>query len=63
MMGLSEGHIRHCCRNYVDGGGSGRAYLPPGFGAFRWAGVYVIYLRSDADVIAKMFEVELVEDL
>lgn len=59
MVGMSIGHIQHGCRNWCDGGGSGRAMLPVGYGAFRWSRVYVIYSLADQLVISRMFSVKL----
>ena len=59
MLGLSEGHVRHAARAYVNPDANTRAKLPEGYGAFKWSGIYIIYDLSDRKVIAKMFNVAL----
>lgn len=59
MLGLSEGHIRHAARAFVNPDATTRAKLPDGYGAFKWSGIYIVYDLNDSAVIARMFNVTL----
>lgn len=54
MMGLSQGQVCHAAKNYVARADKGAA-LPAGFGALKWAGVWVVYALDDEALVRRMF--------
>lgn len=60
VMWCSQDHVRHAARSYVDNDAPrSRAKLPEGFGAFMWAGVYIVFDLDDADAINRLFGVKV----